>query len=60
MLFELLDRAAHQRRADGSSGVAVVIEGTAARLEPDDDGMEIRSAAGTLTLPHHRLLVTSA
>lgn len=60
MLFELLDRAAHRRRDDGVAAPAVVIEGTAAVLEPDRAGMRIRSVRGTLTIPHHRLVVTSA
>lgn len=60
MFFELLDRAAHRRRADGTAGPAVMIEGTAAILETHDDGMEVRSVRGTLTLPGHRLVVAPA
>ncbi|HXH56232.1 TIGR02677 family protein [Iamia sp.] len=59
VLFELLDRAAHQRPVGDAPGhdAPVVIEGTAARLEPDPDGMAVRSRRGTLTLSDHRLVV---
>lgn len=59
MLFELLDRAAHQRQTDGTA-TSVIVEGTAATLEAHEAGMCIRSVRGTLTLPHHRLVVAPA
>jgi uncharacterized protein (TIGR02677 family) len=59
VLFELLDRAAHRRpvgEAPGDSGAAV-IEGAAATLVPDHDGMVINTRRGTMTIEGHRLEV---
>lgn len=62
VLFELLDRSAHQRSitSGGDAEVAVVVEGVAARLERSPGGMMIRTAAGSLTLDAHRLVLSAA
>ncbi len=62
VLFELLDRTAHQRAVGDAPGnnAPVVIEGASARLVADENGMVVRSRRGTLHLDGHRLEVERA
>lgn len=62
VLLELLDRAAHQRPVGNQPGptAPVVVEGAAARLVADPDGMVVRTTRGALALDDHRLEVAPA
>jgi hypothetical protein len=58
-MFELLDRAAHQRPVGEVAGndTPISLEGATAALVVDPRGMVVQTRRGTLTLEGHRLVI---
>jgi uncharacterized protein (TIGR02677 family) len=59
VMFELLDRAAHQRPVGEVAGndTPISLEGATAALVVDPRGMVVQTRRGTLTLEGHRLVI---